>query len=190
MKIITEFYTYNNLSMVSENLQYHILNDIPLSENVFRYGSEAWLKIYTEARSLYEKNVITFCDEDVFLLNTNLGLKGIYEGKEVWLDMPMPLNEAQYKGRDVELRKPKRGGSKKYYVYVINPKTKNVVKVEFGDTSGLNVKIKYPEARKRFATRHRCETKKDITKPGYWSCNLPRYAKMLGLAPNNINSYW
>jgi hypothetical protein len=94
-------------------------------------------------------------------------------------------NEAKYQGKNVELSKPKRGGSKKFYVYVRDPKTKNVKKVAFGAKSGggnLAVKLRDPKARKAFADRHNCEQKKDKTKAGYWACRLPRYAKSLGLS--------
>ena len=96
--------------------------------------------------------------------------------------------EAKYKDKDVDLNKPKRGGSKKYYVYVKNDKG-NVIKVEFGDDGGMTAKINDPEARKSFAARHNCDTKKDKTKAGYWSCNLPRYAKQLGLSGGG-NYFW
>ena len=95
------------------------------------------------------------------------------------------INEAEYQGKKVELSKPKRGGSKKFYVYVMNPKTKKVKKVSFGAAGGggnLAVKLKDPKARKAFADRHNCDQKNDKTKPGYWSCRLPRYAKSLGLS--------
>ncbi len=63
-----------------------------------------------------------------------------------------------------------------------------VKKVTFG-SGGLRAKIKNKEARNAFAKRHNCDKKKDRTKAGYWSCNLPRYAKMLGLGAN-MNTYW
>lgn len=93
--------------------------------------------------------------------------------------------EAEYQGKDVDLNKPKRGGSKKFYVYVKNPKTGKVKKVSFGAQGGggsLAVKLKDPKARKAFADRHNCDQKNDKTKAGYWSCRLPRYAKSLGLS--------
>ena len=91
------------------------------------------------------------------------------------------------------MNKPKRGGSKKYYVYTRNPDTKKVVKVSFGAEGGgqnLRVKINDPDARRNFASRHDCKNKKDKTKAGYWSCRLPRYASMLGLDVKNPNSFW
>jgi len=99
-------------------------------------------------------------------------------------------------GEKVELGKPKRGGPKKFYVYVKNPATGNIKKVAFGDTGGsskgttLRTKINDPVARKAFATRHKCDTRDDKTKPSYWSCRLPRYAKMLGLQVDNPSAWW
>ena len=97
------------------------------------------------------------------------------------------MNEAEYKGKKVALNKPKRGGSKKFYVYVKSKKG-NVKKVSFGDT-GLSVKIKKKGARASFAARHKCATKKDKTKAGYWSCNIGRYWKSLG-GSSNFSGYW
>jgi len=90
--------------------------------------------------------------------------------------------------KDPPLNKPKRGGSKAYYVYVRDPKTKKIKKVSFG-SGGLRAKIKNKEARNAFAARHNCKNKKDRTKAGYWSCNLPRYASMLGLGAK-MNTFW
>ena len=90
--------------------------------------------------------------------------------------------------KDPPLNKPKRGGSKAYYVYVRDPKTKKIKKVSFG-SGGLRAKIKNKEARNAFAARHNCKNKKDRTKAGYWSCNLPRYADQLGLG-SKMNTFW
>jgi len=98
------------------------------------------------------------------------------------------LNEAEYRGKKVALNKPKRGGSKKFVVYTKNKKG-NVVKVSFGGTTGLNVKIDEPGARASFAARHKCAQKKDKTKPGYWACNIGRYWKSLG-GKRNFSGYW
>ena len=90
--------------------------------------------------------------------------------------------------KDPPIGKPKRGGSKAYYVYVRDPKTKKVKKVSFG-SGGLRAKIRNPKARKAFAARHKCSQKTDRTKPSYWSCRLPRYASQLGLGAN-MNTFW
>lgn len=110
------------------------------------------------------------------------------ETKEIIVDKIDNLDEAEYRGKDVPLNKPKRGGSKKFYVYTKNKKG-NVVKVSFGGTTGLNVKIDEPGARSSFAARHKCATKKDKTKPGYWACNIGRYWKSLG-GSRNFSGYW
>lgn len=177
--------------LISENAHYHIDNNIPLSENIFRYGSKGYGEIWEEFRNLWENDKVSINNEvDKWLMeNSDLGKKGVFEGRQVPLDMPML--EAEYKGKKVSLNKPKRGGSKKFYVYVKGDNG-NVKKVSFGAKSGgqsLAVKIKDPEARKNFSSRHNCDTKKDKTKAGYWSCNLPRYAKTLGMG-SNMNTYW
>jgi hypothetical protein len=97
--------------------------------------------------------------------------------KEQSVPLDLPLEEDT---EGLELNSPKRGGSKKFYVYVKNDKG-NVIKVQFGGTTGLNAKINNPAARKSFAARHRCAEKTDKTKPGYWSCRLPMFSKQIGL---------
>jgi hypothetical protein len=96
--------------------------------------------------------------------------------------------EAEFKGKDVQLGKPKRGGSKKFYVYVKDPKTKRVKKVSFG-APGMSVGIKDPKRRRAFAARHRCSEKNDRTKASYWSCRVGRYGKLLGLG-SNFTGFW
>ena len=127
-------------------------------------------------------------------------LKGI-DGKECWkgyklagtkkkggktVDNCVPMEEAEFKGKEVALGKPKRGGPKAYYVYVKDGD--KVKKVTFG-SGGLRAKIKNKEARNAFAARHNCDKKTDRTTAGYWSCNLPKYASLLGLGANQ-NTYW
>ena len=89
------------------------------------------------------------------------------------------ISEAEYQGRKVKLNSPKRGGSKKFYVYTKNKKG-NVIKVSWGDTTGLSVKAKDRGAVKSFVARHKCKEKNDKTKAGYWACRTPRY-KSLGV---------
>jgi len=183
-------------SLLSEGLQYHIDKQIPLFETVYRIGSEKHLSLIKEARKMYSRGVIDLCEDDEHLIKTHLGEFGLYEGESVPLDLPMleeaEVTEAEFRGKDVQLNKPKRGGSKKFYVYVKDPKTKRVKKVSFGAAGGgqnLRVKFKNSKIRKAFADRHRCSSKKDRTKAGYWSCNLPRYAQALGLGAN-MNTFW
>lgn len=90
------------------------------------------------------------------------------------------LDEAEYQGKKVDLNSPKRGGPKKFYVYVKNPKTGRVKKISWGDTSGLSVKAKNRGAVRSFVARHKCKQKNDKMKAGYWACRTPRY-KALGV---------
>jgi hypothetical protein len=180
---------------ISENLLYHIKNGKPLTENTFRYGSTAFINLWKEARTLYSRNILNVGEEDEhILLETHLGEYGMFEGERVPLDLLMLeeedlIEEAKYQGKEVALGKPKRGGSKKFYVYVMNPKTKKVKKVSFGGTTGLTAKINDSAARTNFAKRHNCAEKKDKTKPGYWACRLPRYASLLGLK-GSYSGFW
>lgn len=173
-------------------LQYHLDNKLTLSECVYRYSSEAFIQLFAEARQALRDGKITLNEQDLLLIETtDIGEYGMYEGQKVPLDLPMvdeELDEAEYRGKDVPLNKPKRGGSKKFYVYTKNKKG-NVVKVSFGGTTGLNVKIDEPGARASFAARHQCDKKKDKTKPGYWACNIGRYWKSLG-GSRNFSGYW
>ena len=165
---------------LNEGIIYNTDNNIPLHKNPYRYGSVKFFEYFNHLRKLKLESV---SDELGYFLNSDIGKVGMYEGKAVLLDFPM-LVEAEYQGKKVELNKPKRGGSKKFYVYVKNKKG-NVIKVTFGAKGGggkLAVKLKDPKARKAFSDRHDCPNKKDKTKAGYWSCALPRYAKSLGLS--------
>jgi hypothetical protein len=195
MKYIKLFENFNHLN-VSENVRYHIDNNLPFTKNIFRTGSESFYNLLEEVRNLHDNNqlVLEGLDKELFE-STDIGRFGIYKGQKVPIDIPMldekSLNESEYKGKKVKLNKPMRSsGPKKYKVYVKNPKTGNVMVVNFGDMKGgLTSKINDPEARKSFVARHKCEEKKDKTKPGYWSCRLPRYAKNLGLSGGG-NFYW
>ena len=173
-------------SLLSEGLQYHIDKQIPLFETVYRIGSNKHLALIREARKMYSRDIINLCEEDEALVKTHLGEFALFEGEAVPLDLPML--EAEFKGKDVKLNKPKRGGPKAYYVYVRDPKTKRIKKVTFG-SGGLKAKIRNKKARNAFSKRHRCPEKKDRTKASYWSCNLPRYASLLGLGAN-MNTFW
>jgi hypothetical protein len=248
------------IAPISENMRYHLVNRIPIHENIFRPGSKSFIDLIHETRVLWNKQVIKLneIDKKIFEL-TDIGYFGVYEGKIVPLDMPLLesewpdevpsrygeyifkldkvmsdrakykvidvetgkeeiggrvygtpdqlqnaaddlikpqggrqstyLGEAEYQGQKVELNKPKRGGSKKFYVYVKNPKTKKIMKVSFGDTTGLKAKLNNPKARQAFAKRHDCANKKDRTKASYWSCNLPRYSKLLGFK-TTFSGFW
>ena len=250
---------------VSDGLKYHLDNRISLGESVFRYGSEKYIKLVKEVKSLYKSGLINLNENDEFIVNSAIPSIALVDGKKIMLntiyeevgfdevisedemvqnlptyaqlavigapilakiiydimtgdkkaakeklkkaledkkpddnltesmlnDLSTLITEAEYKGKKVKLNKPKRGGSKKFYVYVRDPKSGNIRKVSFGAKSGggnLAVKLKDPKARKAFSDRHNCPEKKDKTTAGYWSCALPRYAKSLGLSGGG--RYW
>ena len=79
------------------------------------------------------------------------------------------LEEAEYRGRKVPLGKPMRGDVKKFKVYVKDPKTGNVKKVNFGDPN-MRIKKYIPARRKSFRARHNCANPGPRTKARYWSC--------------------
>ena len=120
---------------------------------------------------------------------------GLYEGVVVPLEQPMVEFDTSAgllaAEKEPELNKPKRSsGDKKYVVYVRNPKTGNIKKIQFGDEKGgLTSKINDKGAAASFAARHNCDTKTDKLSPGYWACRLPRYAKELGLKGGG-NYFW
>ena len=90
----------------------------------------------------------------------------IAEDIEFWDDV---LEEAEYQGRKVTLNKPMRGDVKKSKVYVKDPKTGNVKKVNFGDPN-MKIRKSNPKARKSFRARHNCKNPGPKTKARYWSC--------------------
>jgi hypothetical protein len=157
-------------------MDYHTESNTPLYENVFRPHSDMNYALFRHARSLYESGDYECHDWfEQELIESDIGELDVFEGVKVPLDFPLQEED------DKELNSPKRGGNKKYYVYVKNEKG-NVIKVEFGDTTGLTAKINDLEARKSFAARHDCANKTDKTKPGYWACRLPYWGKSLGLS--------
>ena len=79
------------------------------------------------------------------------------------------ISEAMYQGKKVKLNDPIRGGSKKFYVYTKNEKG-NIVKVSFGDTTGLSIKRDDPARRRSFRARHNCDNPGPKWKARYWSC--------------------
>jgi hypothetical protein len=99
-----------------------------------------------------------------------------YEGNDffeaygvMWFNEDEKLDEAEYQGRNVPLGKPMRGDVKKFKVYVKDPSTGNVKKVNFGDPD-MKIKKSNPERRKSFRARHNCDNPGPRTKARYWSC--------------------
>ena len=169
--------------VLSESLRYHIDNQLSIAESIFRPGSAAHIRLLQEARSRFEMGEMNFVGVDQILFTeTDLGKTGFYSDKEVPLDFPIEeIDEAKYQGREVPLNYPRRGGEKKYHVFIKDPKTGNIRKISFGDVhGGLTAKVSNPKARASFAARHQCHLKKDKTKAGYWACRINRYAHLWG----------
>jgi hypothetical protein len=114
---------------------------------------------------LEETDEVTFEDDDDFF----------EEYGTMWYNDDDVIDEAEYQGRTVKLGKPMQGDTKKFKVYVKNPKG-NVVKVNFGhggsSVKGKAMKIRKnnPAARRSFRARHNCDNPGPRHKARYWSC--------------------
>jgi hypothetical protein len=178
---------------ISEQLKYHLYRKLTLEENIFRIYSEGYFKLVNEVRGLYNDDAIELNDDDVDIIESDLGIKAIYEGIEVYLDAPIELdedeyiNEVKHRGRTVHLNRPFRtpGGPKKFAVYV-RGKNGNIKKVTFGDPK-MRIRASSKARRKSFRARHRCSQKKDRTTAGYWSC---RSHRIKSLGTKSKGKYW
>ena len=178
---------------ISDRLKYHLDNKLTLEENIFRIYSEGYFKLINEVRSLYEDDAIELNDDDVDIVESDLGFRAIYEGQEVFLDAPIELdeddylNEVKHRGRTVHLNRPFRtpGGAKKFAVYV-RGKNGNIKKVSFGDPK-MRIRASSKARRKSFRARHKCSQKKDRTTAGYWSC---RSHRIKSLGTKSKGRYW
>ncbi len=185
-----------DLIPISNGLQYHLNNNIPLTENVYRYSSDRFVELYGECRKLYEEGKIILEGLDLEIIEqTDLGLYGYYNEEKVPLDLPM-LNEALYrKGQYVQLEIPRKrkDGKPGYVVYVRNPRTKKVNKVKFGSALGgwsdLETELSDPEVRARFSKKLECPKQWDKKTPMYWTCRLPQYWHWLG-GSKNYTGFW
>jgi len=164
-----EFYLNKSLILketinISDELQYHIDNKMTLTNNGFKVYSESYFNLVNEVRELWKQGKIDLNEEDTLMVESDLGQK-VKIGKEyIYLDAPYIYETEE----DIltESKIPKN--NKKFAVYT-KGKNGGVKKVTFGNS---NLIIK--ESRK-------CSEKKDRTTAGYWSCNLGKYSKQLGL---------
>ena len=125
------------------------------------------------------KDYVTAIDMDDDSLSEYLYIMEYYD---IGYDEAHSLDEAEHRGRKVKLNKPFRtpGGPKKFAVYV-KSNGGNIKKVTFGDPN-MRVRNRSKARAKSFTARHKCSQKKDRTTAGYWSCNVSRYRKALGLS--------
>jgi len=156
---------------ISEGLKYHITNNKPILENVYKIGSNNFESLLEECRDLYMNGDLELSDDDLsFIMENEYG--PIENTNYTVGDM---LNEAEYQGRKVQLGKIMQGDIKKFKVYVKNDKGK-VVKVNFGfggkSAKGKRMVIKKnnPKRRKSFRARMNCDNPGPRWKPRYWAC--------------------
>jgi hypothetical protein len=171
----------NNSVFISEELNYHLHNNIDIQNSVFRFGSERYLKLVSEIRDLSSKNLISLNENDSFIVNnTDIGMIGSYNGKEIPLDIPFIFEEKDMEGHS--LNKPfKTPGHprKKYAVYTTNEQG-NTILVRFGDPE-RSVKNCDPVRAKAFLKRMHCDNPGPKWKANWWSCNVGKFHKELGL---------
>ena len=177
---------------VSDALKYHIDSGLSLTNNIFRVYSEGYFDLVNEVRNLWSEGKIKLNEEDTLMVESDLGKRVKIKDEIIYLDAPFIveeeeeiIEEAKHHGKNVKLNHPFRtpGGPKKFAVYVKSPGG-GIKKVTFGDPN-LKVRNRNKKAAKSFRARHKCQQKKDRTTAGYWSCNVGRYAKQLGLASKN-----
>jgi len=239
---------------ISEGLYYHIENNLPVNESIYRPQSMMFLKLFAEVRNLYNNGRVQLCESDKYYFdNTDIGTFGKYNGIKVPLDLPLTeefltevlgegtfdskehiaifsspdgeanvykrsdgsyyavvsgeydydmvakdavemaaklkrdglttkvtgqLTEAYNKKNTPLVGEPKHGDSKKFYVYT---KDKNEVKkISFIiENNNLKTKLNNLESRRALTECINCSQKKDKTKDSYWSCRLPKYARLL-----------
>lgn len=80
---------------LSEGLRYHKKYNLPLVENIYLPFSDEYFLLINETRNLWKKGLVELCEDDTWLLNTNIGETSIFEGDEVWLDIPFLIEEEE-----------------------------------------------------------------------------------------------
>jgi hypothetical protein len=160
-------------SLVGEGQMKRVMHDdaerMTLEQFVDKYGNEDWV------REFYN-NIMGDLDEgNIEDLEKNIASAAV---------KPIPMeednmDEAKYQGREVALNKPTAGDVKKFKVYVKDPVTGNVKKVNFGHggktakrlgQKTMRIRKSNPAARKSFRARHNCANPGPKTKARYWSC--------------------
>ena len=153
---------------ISNALQYHIDNGMTLTENAFMFYSEGYFDFINEVRDLWNKGQIELNNEDILMIESDLGKKVKIGKTYIYLDAPYIYETEE----DILTESKIPRGPKKFAVYT-KGKTGGIKKITFGN-SNLIVK-----------ESHECSQKTDRTTAGYWSCNLGRYSKQLGLSSSN-----
>jgi len=147
--------------------KYHQVESNPFTDarmNAIKAGSDT----FTVGNKTYKVTGDT-SDEENAIEETYDG-DDFYEAYgDLWVNEDEIIDEAEYQGRNVQLGKPMQGDVKKFKVYVKDPSTGNVKKVNFGDPT-MRIKKSNPARRKSFRARHNCDNPGPRTKARYWSC--------------------
>jgi hypothetical protein len=158
-----------------------VMSEIDLElQNIAASGDEE--ELIDALGGLKGNNVALYLEDMMSMLANELAGKGMQDVVsdedrmiEILMDRIMQqyadqdLDEAEYQGRKVQLGKPMQGDVAKFKVYVKDPKTGNVKKVNFGDKT-MRIKKSNPARRKSFRARHNCDNPGPRTKARYWSC--------------------
>jgi hypothetical protein len=161
---------------ISEAVDYHLTNNIPISENVFRPGTDKFFELMMEGKKLFAEGKYTPADDyEADLLSGDIGEFAEYNGELVPLDYPF-LEEESDPTDGKGIGKPWReneGGA--VYVKVGD----RVKKIRFSQ-SGMDKKYNNPQAVKSFIARHGCLKNNDKTTASYWACRWPRFFSKSG----------
>jgi hypothetical protein len=171
---------------INEHIRYHIENGLSISDSIFRVGSDAYLDFVNEMRKLFSEGKIKVSENDQFILEKlYTGKKGTYTDPDTGKKTSVTLDDPRISPSDIKTL---------YYVYRPSPsgeKDKDsglpkAIMIGFGEKPGAgkpDVRDKHqdPGRRAQFLARHNCKEKDDPYASGWWSCNIHRWYKQLGL---------
>lgn len=166
---------------LTESHQHYAIGETPQGAKIFRFEISKSLS-ENAADQLASKLAEKIFDLGLADFDLEISTEGAiideetYDGDEffeaygvMWYNEDEILDEAEYRGRKVALGKPMKGDVKKFKVYVKDPGTGNIKKVNFGDPN-MRIKKSNPARRRSFRARHNCDNPGPRTKARYWSC--------------------
>jgi hypothetical protein len=184
---INESYdSYKN--SINENIRYHIENQLTISDSIFRVGSESYLDFINEMRKLHSEKKIRISEDDQFILEK------LYTGKKGTFTDPDTGKKQTVSLDDPHIRAKNEPSKSLFIVYRPTPsgekdKDTGLIKaiaIGFGEDPGggkpdVRDKHQDPGKRAQFLARHNCKEKDDPYASGWWSCNIHKFYKQLGL---------